>query len=236
MGWRATAVRMVGKRPARGLVDGAMVGLLLFQMARQFLPSWVHEATGLALAALVVVHVGLHLRWYRGLIRGSWTPWRGITTLVNIALTLVLIAMVASGFGMSGMAVGLGIAGHTMVLRSMHMALVHAGFMLAGLHLGLHGRRWGARLQRSGIAGILLGTTWLGLALYGAYAFVKLNFWGYLTLRTQFAFIDPSQSVVLFVLDHLAIFALCAAAGCGISMAQRPGRGVRLACEARLHE
>lgn len=110
-----------------------MLVLLLFQMTRQFLPGAVHEATGIALGACVAAHVVLNRRWFAALGRGRWTALRVVSTTVNGALLVVFAAMVVSGLAMSGIAVDLGLAGHTTVLRGVHAlcALVGAGLAVA---------------------------------------------------------------------------------------------------------
>lgn len=221
-------------RVFRAALDIAMVALLLFQMTRQFLPGAMHEVTGVAFAVLVVAHNVLNRRWYASLLRGPWTLRRAVPAAVNAVLVLVCLGAVACGLGMSGVAVGLGVAGHAVVLRSVHMTLVHWLFVLAGVHLGLHARQLARRVGRAfGAPGspmrpfvrraAMLGTA--ALVAYGAYAFVKLGFFGYLSGRTRFAFIDPSQPVLLFVFDHLAVLTLCAAVGCGASWALRRSGG-----------
>lgn len=46
------------------------------------------------------------------------------------------------------------------------------------------------------------------IALYGAYAFWKRGFPGYLLLRTHFLLLDYEEPVLLFFLDYLAIMGL----------------------------
>ncbi len=40
---------------------------------------------------------------------------------------------------------------------------------------------------------------------YGVYAFIKRQFADYLFLRTHFVFLDDSEPIIFFFLDHLAI-------------------------------
>lgn len=212
--------RRGGLRVVRAAVDAAMLVLLTFQMTRQFLPGAVHEATGIALGVAIVAHTVLNRRWYRALPRGRWTPGRVLSTSVNLGLTAVLLTMLTSGLGMSGIAVDLGVAGRTSVLRSVHMACVHLGFLLVGVHLGLHAGPWVARARRTlearlprPVACGLMAVASGAVVAYGVLSFMRLDFAGYISLRTRFAFIDPTQSVVLFVLDHLAILFAYAALG-----------------------
>ncbi len=204
---------------ARTAVKAAMIVLALFQMTRQFLPGTVHEVTGICLGLCVVAHVVQNRRWFTSFTRGRWGAARIGATVVDVALVAILIAMVASGVAMSGLAVQLGLAKGTAALRGVHMACVHGGFLLMAVHAGMHGRPLVSRgLQTLNSLPARLGAALIValLCVWGAWEFVRLDFMGYLTLRTRFAFIDPSQSVVLFVLDHAAIFALFVVAGYGL--------------------
>lgn len=199
-------------RWARALLNLPLVAFLLFQMTRQFLPGPVHEAAGIAFVALVVAHNAIAWRWYAGLARGRWGARRALVTVVDLALVAVFVGVAACGLGMSGIAVSLDVAGHTMQLRSAHIALTHLGFLLTGVHLGMHAMPAARKAARA--AGLALAAL---AAAYGAFAFVKLDFAGYITMRTRFAFIDPDQSVALFVLDHLAVLVLSALAGLALA-------------------
>ena len=211
-------------RRTRALLNLLLVAFLLFQMTRQFLPGPVHEAAGIAFIALVVAHNAIAWRWYAGLARGRWGARRALVTVVDLALVAVFVGVAACGLGMSGIAVSLGVAGHTMQLRSAHIALTHLGFLLTGVHLGMHAmpaarkaaHALSERMVRAAAraAGLALAAL---AAAYGAFAFVKLDFAGYITMRTRFAFIDPDQSVALFVLDHLAVLVLSALAGLALA-------------------
>ena len=47
-----------------------------------------------------------------------------------------------------------------------------------------------------------------GVAIYGIYAFVKRQIGEYLFLRTHFLFLDPSEPLILFFIDYVAIMGL----------------------------
>ncbi len=249
-------------RRVQAVLNVLLVVLLLFQMTRQFLPGAVHEAAGIGFAALLVAHNVAMRRWYAGLLRGRWSVRRALGALVNLALVIVFVGVAACGLGMSGIAVSLGVASHTMQLRSAHIALTHLGFLLVGVHLGLHGlpavrkagralgRRagsaggagqagaagragsgaqaaghasWAARAAGLAGGGVQAAARPAELALavlvaaYGAFAFAKLDFAGYISMQTRFAFIDPNQSVALFVLDHIAVLALASLVGLALA-------------------
>lgn len=210
----------LGKKQVQLLLNWLLVAFLLFQMTRQFLPGAVHEAAGIVFVVLIVTHNVVAWRWYAGLMRGQWSLRRVLVTVVDLALVVVFVDVAACGLGMLGIAVSLGMAGHTMQLRSAHIALTHLGFLLAGVHLGMHampalrkaGQVLAARAGR--VAAHAVGFVLAGLAAAGgAYAFSALDFAGYISMQTRFAFIDPNQSVALFVLEHLAVLAFSALVG-----------------------
>ena len=208
------------KKRVRSLLNCLLVAFLLFQMTRQFLPGAVHEAAGIVFVVLIVVHNVVARRWYTGLVRGQGSLRRVLVTAVDLALAVVFVGVAVCGLGMSGIAVSLGVVGHTMQLRSAHIALTHLGFLLAGIHLGMHAmpaaRKAGQVLtaRTGGVAARVVGLVLAGLAAAGgAYAFSALDFAGYILMQTRFAFIDPNQSVALFVLEHLAVLAFSALVG-----------------------
>ena len=85
------------------------------------------------------------------------------------------------------------------------------------LHLGLH---WTMVLNAAQPFAVTRteGFRALGAltALYGAYAFWKRGFPGYLLLRTHFLFLDYEEPTLFFFLDYLAVmglFVFCAHCG-----------------------
>lgn len=89
------------------------------------------------------------------------------------------------------------------------MAASYWGFLLMAAHLGLH---WGMLLgitRKTQLAGKPVSPlpTALGalIAIYGVFALVKRNLATYLFLRSEFVFLDFSESKILFYLDYLAI-------------------------------
>ena len=100
----------------------------------------------------------------------------------------------------------------------MHMAGCYWGFVLMALHLGLH---WGMMMGRirklSGVARVarpsgfrrlilrILGAVTAG---YGLYVFVTRDLAAYMFLRTEFVFLDYSESPISFYIDYLAMTGL----------------------------
>ena len=93
------------------------------------------------------------------------------------------------------------------------MICAYANYILMSLHLGIH---WNIMISsalsqkkagsgiREWLARLLAG----GIAAYGAYAFIKRQIGEYLFLRTHFLFLDPTEPILFFFLDYLAIMGL----------------------------
>ena len=96
--------------------------------------------------------------------------------------------------------------------RLTHMAASHWGFVLMALHLGMH---WGMFMgvakkalklkQSSRVSKILLPILGVGIAVYGLIVFFQRDLLTYMLVRTQFVFLDFSESIPLFYLDYLAM-------------------------------
>ncbi|MEE8716400.1 MAG: hypothetical protein SOI26_04650 [Coriobacteriales bacterium] len=138
----------VAVRRTRTAIDAVMVVLLLLQMGRQLMPSAVHEACGIALGALAVAHVVLNRRWFRGLARGRWDAARALRTVIDAACIAILLAMVASGLGASGLLRDVVPAvGRPSMYRGAHMTFVYLALIVFSLHLGTHWKVIVARVR-----------------------------------------------------------------------------------------
>ena len=198
---------------------------------------------GAGTLALFLVHHLLNRRWYPALARGPWTVLRRLTALVNGLLLLDMAGLLVSGVLLSNHVFAfLGLTGGTGTVRLVHMAASHWGFLLMSFHLGLHwggvlarGRRWLALpppSPRRARIGTLLGAA---VAVYGLTVFFRRDFPTYLFLRSQFVFLDFSESPLVFYGDHLAlmgtfVFLGCPAAGEGLCLTPPPRKNCRGTC------
>ena len=71
-----------------------------------------------------------------------------------------------------------------------------------------------------GSAGDLLACAfWAVVAALGIWSFSALDYGGYITGATAFAFIDPSKPIILSFAQHISVFALFSLAGIALSTA-----------------
>lgn len=208
---------MKPKSTVKIIVDVGMTVLLLLLMAYHLTGDVAHEWMGAAMFLLFLLHHLLNLQWYRGLLRGRYTPQRALATAVNLLLVAVVVGMVISGVLLSRhVFAGLGITGGRSFGRSLHHVCAYWGFVLLSAHLGLHGSMLLGLLRKTtGKGWDRVGTLMLrGIAAlvagYGLYAFLKNSIGLYMFNLVEFAFFDYDRLGVLFFGEYLAIMSMVA--------------------------
>lgn len=208
--------KMKPKAKIKLAVDLLMTVVLLFLMGYQLWGDTAHEWAGAGMLVLFVAHHLLNLNWHKGLSRGKYTAARILINVIDLALFIAMICLMASGIIMSRHVFAfLPIDGGMGIARLMHMAACYWGFVLMSLHLGLH---WGMMLARirnifsqikpSRMREILLRIIAAAIVVYGLYVFVTRDLATYMFLRTQFVFLDYGESPISFYIDYLAMMGL----------------------------
>ena len=130
---------MTVRQKLRLLVDLAMTALLLPLMAYSLIGETVHEWLGTAMAVLFLSHHALNARWYQRLAKGRWSLPRIAQTVVDFALLLMTLGLIASGIVLSREVFSfLPISGGTSLARTIHMVCSYWGFCLTSIHIGMH--------------------------------------------------------------------------------------------------
>lgn len=204
------------RKKSKLAVDILMTLTLLFLMGYQLWGETAHEWAGAFMLVLFLAHHVLNAAWHRNLFRGKYTGVRILTGAVDLVLFVVMICLMVSGITMSRHVFAfLPINGGMGTARLIHMAACYWGFVLMAFHLGLH---WGMMLARfrqmlgrdrnSGIRRTVLRIAGVLTAGYGLYVFVTRDLAAYMFLRTQFVFLDYSESPISFYIDYLAMTGL----------------------------
>ncbi len=187
-------------------IDLSMLILLLFLMGYQLWGEAAHEWAGAGIFLLFIIHQVMNRKWYRSLFRGRYDRMRALTLTVNMLLLMGMIGLMVSSVILSRYVFSfLPIRGMTRMGRLLHMAAAYWSFVLTAVHLGLH---WGIVFGMFGRQQKRMGRLRLlaaGLAMYGGWVFLKRDIVTYLFLRTEFVFLDYSESRLLFYGDYLAM-------------------------------
>ena len=183
-------------------IDILMTAVLLLLMAYSLVGEAVHEWLGIGMFALFILHHILNRRWSQNLLKGKYTPYRILQTVLVFLILISMLGSMVSGIFLSRHALAfLPISGGWFWARTMHMLCGYWGFMLMSLHLGLH---WNTMLamakkmmKKSSVpCSWALRIVGCMIAAYGAYAFVRRGVGRYMALRDQFVFFDFSEPLV----------------------------------------
>ena len=190
-------------------IDITMTILSVILMGGNFLfpADLVHEILGVALFVLWAIHIFLNLRWYGGIFRGKYNPYRIMQTVINCCILICTIFLMISGIILSNQLFtflniqsGLGFA------RITHLLSSHWYYLFMSLHIGLHMGRLFQNVATKILPRILLVLT----SLYGLYAFIARGVWKYLILKQQFFFFDLERGYIFFAMDYISIIILFA--------------------------
>ncbi len=223
----------MGKNKTWIAVDIAMAAAMLLLMAYALVGEFAHECIGAAAGALVITHVWLSRRRIKALPRGRWNAGRILRTVVALALAAALVATMAMGVATSHyLFADLSSFTDALPFEIAHMTAAHWAFALAGIHLGLNGKRLAAtassrskdkraprpkdgRAPRPFAAARLprivqAATVVLPIlvALLGIAAFVRRGIWRYLFGLNHFALMNPAEPVWHCVAEYVLVAAL----------------------------
>ena len=194
-------------------VDIALALVATLLMMRAQLPPLFHQIAGIAFGVLIAIHMWQHRTWLSALVHGKLKgAAQTVSALGMAAILVIVVALIASGLLMSTWASALGIAAGTGGARALHLPLSHLLYCVVGVHAGLC-MKGVSRLPRPALA------VWAVVAALGIWSFIALDFIGYITGATAFAFIDPSKPAAVSFAQYLSIFALFARAGAALSHA-----------------
>lgn len=196
------------------LVDIGMTVALLFLMTYELIGQAIHEWIGVAIFILFIVHHILNRKWSTHLLKGKYTLYRMMQTVLVFGVLAAMIGAMVSGIILSRHVFSfLPINGGRSLARSIHMLSAYWGLVLMSLHLGFH---WSMMMgmarklvkkQSSWRTWILRLAAFL-IAGFGLWAFVKRQIGSYMLLRNQFVFFDFDEPLVFFLADYIAIMGL----------------------------
>lgn len=198
-------------------VDLLLTLALLALMGYHLWGEALHEWVGTGMFLLFIAHHVLNGNWHKTLFKGRYNSLRTVTLVIDLLIFASMLAQMVSGIVMSRYVFAfLPIHGGMAVARRLHILGAYWGFILMSLHLGLHWNmilgmsRKAAGIKNSlKIRSITAFVAGLVIAGYGVWAFIKRDLLTYLLLKTEFVFLDYSESKILFYIDYLALIGLC---------------------------
>lgn len=195
----------------RRIVDGLLFADFVALMVLPINYGIAHEWTGIAAFVLVAAHIVVNRRRIVALFKKHYLA-ACVNLAIELALLLGIVAMAGSSLVLSEHAFAWlpAIAGAAWA-RSAHLCASYWAFVLTFVHFGLHLQEFLGRLLRHPAVRWALRILFIVCLIYGAYSFVELRIWSYMTLRIQFAFVDPDVVVGILQYGSMAV----ALSGCG---------------------
>ncbi len=218
---------MKSKRICKRCVDLAMTAALLLLMTYEQIGQAAHEWLGVGMFLLLVAHHALNAHWVKSLFRGRYTPCRILRTGVALCILVTMLGSMLSGVALSqSLFPFVRFRGFTEPARAIHMLCAYWGFLLMGLHFGLHWDMFApiaekrVVIQKSAVRWLLRALV-AAMLLYGAVCFRRQGIVRYLFLIDHFVFFDFTRPVGWLLLDEAAVMAIPIAAGRILAKASR---------------
>lgn len=202
------------KQKFKIIVDILMTISLLLLMSYQMIGNDIHEWIGVGMFVFFVTHHILNIKWSKNLFHGKYTLYRVIQTFLVALIFISVISSMYSGIILSRHVFeSFSLGGSKSFARILHMLAAYWGFALMGLHLGIH---WNVIVAMAGkvfpkkskVRTIVFRIiAWL-ISGYGIYVFCNRKIFSYMFLQQRFVFFDFSESLIMFLMDYLAIIGL----------------------------
>lgn len=200
-------MKVNAKKYVRRIIDLLMTVLLFLLMAYHYFGDELHEIMGTLMFVLFIIHHILNRFWFKGLKKGIYSKMRIWITAIDFLLLADMLALMVSGISMSRHIFDfLPIRFETAFVQSMHMVASYGGFLLMGLHIGIHLDRIirAIPVKNRCVLWVLRGLALIN-AIYGITAVIRRDFLDYITLKSHFAFFDYEEPWILFFGDYAAI-------------------------------
>lgn len=213
---------------ARLSFDLAAAGLLLFGLSYWWLGGNAHEAAGLAMFLLVVLHNGFNRRWYGHAARSRHAP----ASLFNVGVTLALVAamllLLATSALITTMLPEWLPPGAAFTARQIHVLAAYWAFVVVAIHLGLRwtmlmgiARRLFGILRPNRVRTIALRLATLAIAACGLWSVFALQLGTRLTMQVSLDWWNFEESVLGFFLHCIAAAGLLMASSHYLAMLLR---------------
>lgn len=223
---------MKQKQKIKICVDLLMSVLLLCLMAYQIVGEALHEWLGTGMLLLFLLHNALNVKWYGGLFKGKYRPVRVVQTIVNIGVLLAILCLGFSGIVLSRRVFFFVQGGPLATARILHLAASYWGFVLMGVHAGLHwemilgaARRLKKGKSASQLTPWILRLAAMGAAVYGLFCFIRADILSYMFLKNQFVFFDFEKSAASVLAEYAAMMGFWIFGGYYISKAVKKDKG-----------
>lgn len=204
-------------REWRLAVDALMTVGLVLCMSYSLIGRAVHEWVGLATIGLFVTHLAINFRFFKTSRNAKKNKLSLTMNVLGRVLIFIVLGLCVSSVMLSRHALDfLPIEGQGTMAMTPHQICSYWGFMLMGLHLGLHwkglSKQLGKKLHLEKYARIL-SAVGLAMAAAGAFCFVLSDSVLFMTMQIRAAQTFQAKALASNLAANLSQFALWIALG-----------------------
>jgi hypothetical protein len=204
-----------GKLAARLTLDLAFTILLLCALMYRATGDAAHEWIGVAVCAVCIAHNVFNWKWYKNIFKGTYNLRRGVLTVVNLLLVLVMAALIIAGLLHSRTVFAFLRLPGDMAIRQIHTTAAYWSLPLIGTHLGLN---WGIILNafrkmlktnsKSRIRKIVVRIFALIVVAFGVWSSFDRDMFSKLFLGFSFDYWPEERPAILFFAVNFSIMGL----------------------------
>lgn len=200
-------------REKKRILDILMIALLLFLMLYLKTGQTIHEILGIVLILCLIFHNIINKNWYRLVFKGKCSMIKKIFIGINFLLLINIILAVVSGLTMSRLIPYLNFMSMS-TARKLHMFTVYWGFILMGIHLGMHSQKIILPIKKAFkeknvfIQDFVFKILPVIMCLYGIIMFSKNQILNYLFMFNEFVFVDEQVMFAQMIVEYSSIFCL----------------------------
>lgn len=196
------------KNKVKMIIDIAMTILFIILMGYYVTDSAVHEILGTITFILFILHHIINIKWYKSIFKGKHNFRRTFHIILNLLLFLAMVGMMVSGIMISADVFAFLDIPTTMFGGNLHMISTAWGFVLMGIHVGLHiagfMNKLNKKMKNSTFEYVYYFILILLVGL-GIYSFISLRLWEEMFLLVHFKFFDYEQSPLMFYLKYIVL-------------------------------
>lgn len=119
------------------LLDILMIVLLLFLMLYLKTGQTIHEILGITIIISFLFHHIFNINWYKSFLKRKFSSIKKIFIGINFLLLIDILLIALSGLTMSRLIPYLNFMSMS-IARQLHIFSAYWGFILMGIHLGMH--------------------------------------------------------------------------------------------------
>lgn len=201
-----------GRLLAKLALDLVMTLLIILEYAYDFTGGIIHEAIGISLLSLFIVHAVVNRKWFTALFKGQYGIKRSVNSGVDLLVLMLALVLLGSGLLNASLLEMLLKFKWSFSTRGVHSVAGYWFLLLMAFHLGMH---WTVVLsecrRRLGLAGnpkrLEVSVLRVGAVLilvYGGFAAVRQDIYSRLLAEYSFSYWDDS-AVVLYFMDFFAL-------------------------------